>query len=577
MDAQSLWDFTRNNLALDASGQSLVQERMDGHLKELQSWRRKVKAAKILLDSLEGKAKVAARRMTMWSTILAPIRRVPLEVLTEIFTLACLGDVFHLFPDVDAKAPIATSHSLIHVCKYWRDTAIRTPQMWNHFVVVHPAFLNKPQFRWEHLLTVYGKNLTRVDLHLLKDGFPETAIDLSESIFKYQHQYTSLRLEAPISAYEWSPDTFHTPLLKDLVFICRPYTDELAPYTEWSLQFEAPMLKKLSIYYDFPLKGSNLKFPWTQLTHLFLAPAHPDAQDVDVYNDFFNFLGSLVNVTYLGLGGVTLGNSWAHPPSKNLKVIIPNLRHLEIQDPSFFLLAYSRRYSNGVDVLAHISAPVLTTFDLTFNHTEGSIEYLGNVQEHINTFLERTPLLSKVRVLLSLASWPRGLPPGRRLDKFPILVLSGDSQRFEEFANINDTSFSRHGEIWPKPFARWPPEVMFTTDHFIDRFLERDDPLFQRTDGVIGGYGEEEDDHYSDGDLHTGGSRRSPIEELAQENSKWDGGGGGDSDSEADPKAEHRYGKIYTKDALEIVRAVFRLLARKHGVVDGERIFYITH
>lgn len=569
MDAQSLWDFTRNNLALDASGQSLVQERMDGHLKELQSWRRKVKAAKILLDSLEGKAKVAARKMTMWSTILAPIRRVPLEVLTEIFTLACLGDVFHLFPDVDAKAPIATSHSLIHVCKYWRDTAIRTPQIWNHFVVVHPAFLNKPRFRWEHLLTVYGKNLTRVDLHLLKDGFPETAFALSESIFKYQHQYTSLRVEAPISAYEWSPDTFHTPLLKDLVFICRQYTDELAPYTEWDLRFEAPMLKRLSIYYDFPLKDSNLRFPWKQLTHLFLAPGHPDAQDVDNYNNFFDFLGTLVNVTYLGLGKVTLSSSWVNPHSK--KVILPNLRHLEIQDPSFLLLAYSQRNSGGVDILAHISAPVLTTFDLTFNHTERSIQHLGYVQEHINAFLERTPLLSKVRVLLSLASWPRWLPPGRKLDKCPILVLSGDSQRFEEFANTNDTSFILHGEIWPNPFARWPPEVICTTHHFIDRFLERDDPLFQRTDGVIGGYGEEEDD--SDGDLKTGGSRRLPIEELVQEVSEWDEGGvGGDSDCEADPKAEDIYGTIYTKDALEIVRAVFRLLARKHGVVDGERI-----
>ncbi|KAF6763794.1 hypothetical protein DFP72DRAFT_873400, partial [Ephemerocybe angulata] len=557
MDVRSLRHLSRKNLALDANGQILAQEKQDEYKNELWSWRRKIDATKILLDALRGKAKVAERNMDMWATMTAPVRRIPLEVLTEIFTLACLGDVFHLFPDSEAKTPISTSHSLIHVCKYWRDIALQTPRIWNHFVVVHPPVFQHRSFRWEHLIGVYGKNLTHVDLRLLKDGFPEGALTLHESIFNYQHQYISLRLQAPISSYFPHRKKYGGPFLEELLVVCRPYQVN-QPYTEWDLDFEAPVLKKLSIFYDLVLRASGLTFRWKQLTHLFLGACNLDAAELDNYKDFFPFLSGLVNVTYLGFGRVALGESWRNTVPEKVEVLLPKLRHLEIQDPSLFFLRRDLHNANGRDVLAHISAPALTTFDLTFSHTLEAIGNLAAARDRINSFLERTPLLSKIRVLVALPSWPHGLPPGGALEQCPILAFSGDSQRFEAWAGISDASFTRHGELCQHPFARWPADVC-TTDYFFDRFLEREDPLFQRA--------EEEEDS----DEGSEWSDEESGEDVDEEQPELGHGatGGGSPEGELGPEDKNRYDR---KDVLDLIRGVFKMLGQNHGVAGwGEK------
>ncbi|KAF6763757.1 hypothetical protein DFP72DRAFT_1163685 [Ephemerocybe angulata] len=543
MDLQTLEQCVRKNLALDANNQVVAQEKEIQYKDELLSWRRKIEATEILLNALKQKAVVAEHNRNMWSSILAPIRCLPADVLIEIFTLACLGDVFHLFPDSDANTPVSTSHSLIHVCKYWRDIALDIPRIWNHFVVVHPAVFDKRRFRWEDLSGVYGKNLTHIDLYLLEGMLFNRDPSLDRSIFKYAHQYTSLRLEAPATPL-WTPSTgilqreYDMPLLEELVFRCRKDEAHVVTYLHKDLNFKAPRLKRLSVYYYPTLESSEIRFPWNQLTHLFLGSMDCDLDGEHAYDHFFPFLKKLDNITYLGLSGVNMGRTYSRATILKSMVVLSKLRHLEIQDFDLSLLQevlYGKPGIRGRDFLGYISAPALTTFDLFLSNNRSEI--LERAFQHVASFLGRAPLLARIRVVGSTppTNWACLGDPD-----YPILAFSGSSQQFEDIAEASDATFTRHAAVREQPLKRWPLGV-YTEDHFIDRFLERGDPLFQRAEAERG----------------------------------VDASGHRDTGSELERKAklEKRY---EGEDTRNMMRKVFKLLGQKHGVADGERKAYFA-
>ncbi|KAE9386015.1 hypothetical protein BT96DRAFT_802333, partial [Gymnopus androsaceus JB14] len=59
--------------------------------------------------------------------VLSPIRRVPLEILSEIFELSCLPEdgIFKASHD-----GIFRTHTLTRVCAAWRAAAYSTPGIW---------------------------------------------------------------------------------------------------------------------------------------------------------------------------------------------------------------------------------------------------------------------------------------------------------------------------------------------------------------------------------------------------------------------------------------------------------------
>ncbi|KAF5339309.1 hypothetical protein D9611_009910 [Ephemerocybe angulata] len=553
MDPQTLRQCVRENLALDPNEQVVAQEKEIKYKDELLSWRGKIEATEILLNALKQKAVVAEHNRSMWSTILAPIRRIPAEILVEIFTLACLGDVFHLFPNIDAKAPISTSHSLIHVCKYWRDTALDIPRIWNHFVVVHPDAFDKRRFHWKHLFGVYGKNLTHIDLHLLEGMLFNRDGSLSRSIFKYQQQYTSLRLQAPTLPLRTQstgplPKEYDMPLLEELVFRCRKV------YTHDDMNFKAPRLKRLSIYYYDCLNSSKVRFPWNQVTHLFLGCMESTDSDTDpgelAYEHFLPFLKKLVNVTYLGLSSVWMREGYSSTTPTKSRIVLSKLRHLEIQDPHFHLLVRTLDSGTGRDFLDHISAPALAAFDLIFHYHPIFLHYLKwGVFEYVASFLRRTPLLSKLRVVVAKDSgYYYDNPATAGLEDCPMFALSGNAQHFEDLAQTRDDTFTRDAESHPQPFKRWPADV-YTMDHLIDRFLEREDPYFQRAEVK-----EDEEGHGSERTERSEGGEKAVETAIGVRSSK----------------------SLKSGTALDVMRGVFKMLGHKHGVADGERKAYFA-
>ncbi|KAF9058766.1 hypothetical protein BDP27DRAFT_1195358, partial [Rhodocollybia butyracea] len=82
------------------------------------------------------KAKILQLRLL--KNILAPIRRIPLEILGYIFELSCLPRHLpgqpRLYPGLDhncIRSPVTTSK----VCTAWRQVAHRTPWIWSNLII----------------------------------------------------------------------------------------------------------------------------------------------------------------------------------------------------------------------------------------------------------------------------------------------------------------------------------------------------------------------------------------------------------------------------------------------------------
>ncbi|KAJ7209063.1 hypothetical protein C8J57DRAFT_1609915 [Mycena rebaudengoi] len=76
-------------------------------------------------------------------SILSPVRRVPPEILGELFQLSvelCREDVDYSI-DNSQQSPLLLSH----VSSLWQRVALDTPRLWEHLTLKHPRFSMKPR------------------------------------------------------------------------------------------------------------------------------------------------------------------------------------------------------------------------------------------------------------------------------------------------------------------------------------------------------------------------------------------------------------------------------------------------
>ncbi|KAJ7701806.1 hypothetical protein B0H17DRAFT_862861, partial [Mycena rosella] len=78
-----------------------------------------------IVQQLRRRHDAISRDLPMKRSLIAPIRRLPPEILLEVFSLAVL------MPVVDSGFdPCITVTDIIHVCHYWRIVALDTSTLW---------------------------------------------------------------------------------------------------------------------------------------------------------------------------------------------------------------------------------------------------------------------------------------------------------------------------------------------------------------------------------------------------------------------------------------------------------------
>ncbi|KAJ7245000.1 hypothetical protein B0H12DRAFT_1128185 [Mycena haematopus] len=84
-----------------------------------------------IIQRLQFKCRETSQYLSAKRYLLAPIRRLPPELLQEVFLFAVISDAFEVFASSDVTFGKAIGAiRLAHACSYWRTIALNTGQLW---------------------------------------------------------------------------------------------------------------------------------------------------------------------------------------------------------------------------------------------------------------------------------------------------------------------------------------------------------------------------------------------------------------------------------------------------------------
>ncbi|KAF9000243.1 hypothetical protein BDQ17DRAFT_1214857, partial [Cyathus striatus] len=113
----------RTNFVPDSQNYSKIQDLVSSSELSIRSLEAEVSNFKLVLPLLESRLSNIRKFKEFQHTLLAPIRRLPNEVLAEVFAYAC-SELINICFDRD------TIWSLQQVCTRWRMIVRNIPRLW---------------------------------------------------------------------------------------------------------------------------------------------------------------------------------------------------------------------------------------------------------------------------------------------------------------------------------------------------------------------------------------------------------------------------------------------------------------
>ncbi|KAL1709399.1 hypothetical protein EV121DRAFT_194945 [Schizophyllum commune] len=113
-----------------------------------------------MLDQLYHNRWVLVKSIESKRAMLAPIRRLPPEILAMVIALA-IANSFTQYPD----STVITQHHVLRVCRRWRELGLATPQIWKK-IVLYP--LHRRTWRETFLSCVQRSKALPLDIRLIR-------------------------------------------------------------------------------------------------------------------------------------------------------------------------------------------------------------------------------------------------------------------------------------------------------------------------------------------------------------------------------------------------------------------------
>ncbi|KAF9067677.1 hypothetical protein BDP27DRAFT_1328518 [Rhodocollybia butyracea] len=302
--------------------------------------------------------------------ILSPIRRLPLEVLSEIFVLSCHDDGFRDSPaDIDTVQ--YTPFTISSVCVAWKTVVHDTPKIWS---VLHLQLddTSKDQ-AWVQRWLSRSRGIP-LELHL-----------------QFRHQIRILDFWGPPEAIValFRLPSSSIPLLEELSLTLKSFT--ISRPLKWNIAHSPPSGKmefllgspalqvvKIVECSDISIISKSL-IPFAQLTSLKIDHAHHLLKNPD---RIVNLLQQCSNIVVLEIC-MPLGQQFS-PASP---ILLPLLQSLAI-----------RSGGNDMSPLCHISAPFLEDLSLSCPHNLAQNHH--RLCEEVLDFQQRrsSPTLSSLTI-----------------------------------------------------------------------------------------------------------------------------------------------------------------------------------
>lgn len=317
------------------------------------------------MQRLRDRREMVSTTINRYHPIFAPIRRLPLDVLFEIFT-HCLPEDHN--PIISAaEAPIL----LTHICGSWRSFALSSPRLWSR---IHAPFTNQdllhdnprettnriPQAR---VVQILRRRCEAVDQWLLRSGrsplsismhykdaafrranspLSEISIDFCKILASVSDRWQHMEMNLPVQIYNQlvnGLDSARFPKLTTLrisflqeYWEHRPKVDQL-----WTRILKSQNLKKLSINIPLPALTSD----WANITSLSIHRSVPLAPTADLLTKCPALLHFKITLERTPGGSRDTQNELPSTP-----IHLPHLRTLYITDR---IKHESNRFYDAID------------------------------------------------------------------------------------------------------------------------------------------------------------------------------------------------------------------------------------
>jgi hypothetical protein len=220
---------------------------------------------KEVLTRISSRRKEICAEIEQHETLLSPVRRLPDELLSEIF-IHCLPSL-PTFPESSEALTYQTPLLLAQICSRWRAVALATPAIWSDI----RAFRVDPwrTVRSKDIIALLKTFLRKSGRHplslALRDGCPNAQVDAALP-FRDRWQYLELSLSSE-SIDALAPIRGALSSLRSLTVNNHSY-DSINPATLDIFEI-APQLHVVKLVYKYPTH-QWIKLPWAQLTEFSL-------------------------------------------------------------------------------------------------------------------------------------------------------------------------------------------------------------------------------------------------------------------------------------------------------------------
>ena len=223
-----------------------------------------IRRAQAVLDALQRKHQVLSDARKQHTLLLSPVRRLPVELLSEIFVLSLPGDWKERIHDFRRAVMLPAS-----ICKHWRNVALSTPKLWNSISFRLKARAAQADVDLAQTWVARsGRLLLSIRFFGLHDHDPNLA-DLHpviDVIVAHAHRwgYADFELTNPLLNQIHSAK-YRLPHLHTLLIGHSHVTDNRPPIDVFEV---APQLNNLTISH---IVLGNLTLSWTRLTTIHMS------------------------------------------------------------------------------------------------------------------------------------------------------------------------------------------------------------------------------------------------------------------------------------------------------------------
>jgi hypothetical protein len=431
--------FLSNNHPLPSETREEIASSLEPNAASLEKVDEAVTRLSDLLDGLKAARDALADRVQRSRSILHPLRILPDECLSNIFS-HCItpmeGQDDDLFYGIPPHLFVNSPRALTYISRHWRDVALNMPKLWSN-IVIDFSKAGDDAFWEPGILSILNLRLTRSTTHPL-DVVIYSAYNLSvtdpllQGVMAHCHRWRRLYLIIPFESFGFLQQVYHNLPVLEHVFIQYSVRSRVDPpsqdaqrrvVTEWDDFTLAANLRSICIvplviqetFGYCPQLANRIKKYRTIFCDprgLFVPPL-PFAPCIHLRA--LRKLPNLENWTAMCL----FDDGWPSPEEdiefeeEGGTVVMDTLRVVRIKEEEHYWGAIAQ-------VLDHMSAPQLSELALDGNLDEDCIS-------SVIDFIVRSNCMYKVKTLTLIdAGHSRGAAPFiPLLSKLPSLIELG--------------------------------------------------------------------------------------------------------------------------------------------------------